>query len=58
MLHNANIYIAIVREIMRLVSSCMNMWFAHHLNRGHVLYNCSKYGTEHIDQDPLHARVW
>ena len=31
------------------------MWFAHHLNRGDVLYN---YGTENIDKGPLHARVW
>ena len=36
----------------------MNMWFAHHLNRGHVLYNRSKHGTEYIGQGPLHARVW
>ena len=34
------------------------MWFAHHLNRGHILQNRSKYGTEHIDQGALHERVW
>ena len=32
----------------------MNMWFAHHLNRGHILQKDSKHGTKHIDQRPLH----
>ena len=33
------------------------MWFAHHMKRGHILYNHSKHGNENIDQGPLHARV-
>ena len=41
----------------RLVSSCMNMWFAHHLNRGHILQKHSKHGTKHIDQRPLHESM-
>ena len=45
-------------DFSRLVSTCMDMWFTHHLNREHVLYNRSKHGTEYIGQGPLHARVW
>ena len=41
----------------QIVSICMNMWFAHHLNRGHILQNHSTHGTKHIDQRPLHQRV-